>query len=188
MLENLLNNKLKRGLLGILFACPTRSFSIPELKNITRGNIKHINQALREFVRADIVEAASQKQKRYFRINPYFRLYEELEGLISDQEIEFEDEVCRKLKQIPDVKLVMLSGIFTLQPQLPVDLLVIGEEVNRAKLQRILADIEKLVGQEINYTIMSRLEYEYRQMMNDRFVRDIIDYPHLVVFNNLKNK
>ena len=79
-----------------------------------------------------------------------------------------------------------MSGIFTLQPQLPLDLLVVGEDINRARLQRVLADIKKLVGEEINFAVLDAKEYEYRRMMNDRFVRDVLDYPHLILRNTLK--
>ena len=35
---------------------------------------------------------------------------------------------------------------------------------------------------------MDEDEYEYRQHMHDRFIRDILDNPHLVVFDKLQKK
>ncbi len=186
MLENLLNTKLKERLLGIFFAFPKRSFSTSELRIVTGAKNPLLVQALREFTRAQVLNMASRRHTRFFRINPYFRLYDELEDLVAESEEKAEDQVSKILKRIPNLKLAILSGIFTLEPQLPVDLLVVGEGINHLRLQKTLAEIEKLTGQEINYSVMNTEEYEYRQLMNDRFIRDILDYPHLVVFNTLK--
>lgn len=186
MLENLLNSKLKKKLLQIFFALPQRGFSAAELKEMSGGRKGQLLEALRGFVKAQVVSIGTKRQKRFFRINPHFRLYGELEDLVSEGYLEVEDLVAKRLKQIPNLKLAVLSGVFTLEPQLPVDLLLVGQGINRLRLLRILTEIEKLIGQELNYTIMSPEEYEYRQLMNDRLVRDLLDYPHLIVFNTLK--
>lgn len=186
MLENLLNTKLKKRLLALLFAIPTRSFSASELRTITGGTSPTIKQVLKEFEAAELVSTAARRQKKYYRINPYFRLYDEIRDLVVEEDLPGEDEVGRILKKIPHVKLVILSGIFTLQPNLPADIIVVGDGINRLRLQRAILEIEKLTGQEINYSILDQKEFEYRRMMNDRFIRDVLDYPHLVVVGSLK--
>lgn len=186
MLDNLLNAKLKKKLLGIFFAHPQRSFSLFELRAATGAKNSQIQKVLREFVRAQVVEAAHKKQKRFFRINPHFRLYEELEDLLPSSEFDAEDEVSRLVKKIPNVNLAILSGIFTFQPQLGVDLLLVGDGLNRFRVSRVLEEVQKLAGQEVNYAMMKEEEYKSRQMMSDRFMRDILDHPHLVILDNLK--
>lgn len=187
MLENLISSRLKKKLLAIFFNFPKRSFSVFELRVMTGASIAQISQALKDFVRGDLVSVGSRKQRRFFRINPHFRLYDELRDLAAPSDGGApEDEVSRKIRQIPNLKLAVLSGVFTLQPHLPVDLLLVGEDVNRLRLARALADIERLCGQEINYAVMDPQEYNYRRMLSDRFIRDVFDNPNLVVFNTFK--
>lgn len=186
MLETLLNNKLKQRLLQIFFAFPERGFSVLELRQLSGSRKPAVDQALREFVRMQAVATAAKRQKRFFRINPHFRLYGEVEDLVGKEEWDLEDPVVEKLKQIPNLKLAVLSGIFTLQPLLPIDLLLVGQSIDRLRLQRILGEIEKFVGVEINYSVLDPEEYEYRRMMNDRLIRDVLDYPHMIVLGNLK--
>lgn len=169
-----------------MFTFPERSFSSAELRQMTDGGIRHITEAMREFVKSQIVNSAAKNKQRYFRINPHFSLFDELRDLVGEAAYEGEDEVAKLLARIPNVKLAILSGIFTLQPQLPLDLLAVGEDINRARLQRVLADIKKLVGEEINFAVLDAKEYEYRRMMNDRFVRDVLDYPHIILRDTLK--
>lgn len=186
MLENLFNSKLKKKLLGIFFYFPKRSFSVSELREQTGATTRFLNQALKELVRAQAVNAAAKGVKRYYGINRHFRWFDELHDLAYDPDFEVHDEVSERVKRIPNLKLALITGIFTAQPQLPADMLLVGAKVNRPRLQRVVADLERLTGSEINYILLTPEEYEYRRMMNDRFVRDILDYPHLVIFNNLK--
>ena len=186
MLENLLNSKLKKKLLGFFFTFPQRSFSIFELRQLTNSKNPLISKALREFVGAQVISVTSRGQKKYYRINPRFRLYDELLDLLGEDDLDVEDEVVKILKRLPNVKLAILSGIFSFEPHLPVDLLLVGDEINRLRFTDILTQIEKFIGQEVNYSIIPIAEYEYRQMMNDRFIRDILDYPHVIAINTLK--
>lgn len=151
---------------------------------MTESRALLVNQAIREFARAQVINVASKKHKRIFRIDPHFRLYDELKDLVMESEwYRGDDEITRLVKRISNMNLAILTGIFTFQPQLTVDLLFVGENINRSQLIRILNEIEKLVGQEVNYAALDPKEYEYRRLMNDRFIRDVLDHPHLTVFD-----
>lgn len=186
MLENLLGTRLKKKLLNILFRFPERSFSISELREMTETSLRQITDAMREFSRAQIVSAAAKKKQRYYRINPHFPLHDEIRDLAGDGEYDGEDQVAKQVLRIPNVRLAILSGIFTLHPQLPLDLLLVGDDINRLRLQKALGEIRKIVGEEVNFAILTTTEYEHRRMMNDRFVRDVLDYPHIILRNTLK--
>lgn len=184
MLENLTNTKAKQRLLNIFFHFPSRSFSQDELRAAT--GTRNIAKVLRELVRGDALRVVQRRRKQFFQINSYFLLYDELKDLVSGEKPEPRDEVSRILRRLDHAKLAVLSGIFTGEPQLPVDLLIVGDEIKRPKLVKILNEIEKLIGQEVNYVTMDSGEYDYRRMMNDRLVRDILDNHHQVVFSTLK--
>src|SRR3989344_3458707 len=186
MLENILNTKLKKRLLGIFFAFPERSFSLLEIQAMLGTKNGITNRILKDFSAAQLVNSASKKKKRYFKINPHFRLYQEIEDLVSDQEEGLEDHVVSYLKRIPNVRMAVLTGIFTLQPHLEVDLLLVGKGISRLRVQNTLNVIGKLIGEDVNYAIMDMEEFEHRQLMNDRFIRDILDNPHLEINNTNK--
>ncbi|TSA44853.1 hypothetical protein D4R52_03575 [bacterium] len=150
------------------------------------GQTRNIEAALRELARAETIQITAKKQKRYFRINPRFKLYDELHDLASDSRLSDDDEVSKIMKKLPRARLVVLSGIFAFAPHLSADMLIVGDGINRKTLGRMLSDVEKLAGQEINFAVMDPREYEYRRTMNDRFVRDILENNHIVVLDNLK--
>lgn len=181
MLENLLNTKLKKTILSILFRYPVRSFSIQEIAHLTGGNKVKARDSLREFWEMGVVSAAAKQKRRYFRINPHFRLFDELRDLVVEEDLEIDDEVIGKIRKLPNLRFAVLSGVFTLEPQLSVDLLLVGKDINKLRMQKLLSEIEKIIGEEINYCILNEDEYEYRQNMSDRFIRDLLDHPHIII-------
>jgi hypothetical protein len=72
-------------------------------------------------------------------------------------------------------------------PELPVDLLLVGK-INLNKLADFLKAVEKMMQQEINYSVMSVDEFVQRRNTFDKFIKDIFDYPHLVVVDTLQKK
>ncbi|KKW22539.1 MAG: putative transcriptional regulator [Parcubacteria group bacterium GW2011_GWA2_51_12] len=186
MLEKLLNSKIKKRLLNIFFNFPNRGFSPTELKHMTGSSVNAVATALREFVKADLLRMAARGQRRFYSLNIYYKWHDELKDLVTDEEQDLVDEVVRKLRSVPDVKVLVLSGIFSFQPQQPVDVFLVGDTVNRQRILRALDDIEEHVGEPVNYTLLGVEEYQYRKLMNDRLIRDVFDYPHIVVANVIK--
>ena len=186
MLENLLSTKAKKKILSVCFAHPKRSFTLQELRTTAEVSTRSATDAVRELVRAEVLHSGAKNRARLFRANPRFPLYHELEDLLSHDVRRDYDLIGKILKKINNARIVVLSGIFTMQPHLPVDLLIVGNNISRIRLATLLKEVEKITGLEIVYAILPVAEYEYRRMMNDRFVRDILDYPHLEVINNLK--
>jgi hypothetical protein len=57
------------------------------------------------------------------------------------------------------------------------------------KLEEFLANAKKMMGQDINYSIMTQDEFIQRRDTFDRFIRDIFDYPYLAVMDSVtKNR
>ncbi|MBI4050321.1 MAG: hypothetical protein HY398_02630 [Candidatus Doudnabacteria bacterium] len=184
MLESLTNSKAKQRLLNIFFKFPARSFTLGELRAATGA--RNLARVLRELARGEALRLATRRGKRFFQINSYFPLYDELQDLVAGEKPEPRDQVSQLLRRIDRIRLAVLSGIFTGEPHLPVDLLLVGDDLRRSRIAKIIAEIEKLIGQEINYVIMDPEEYDFRRTMSDRLVRDVIDNRHVVVFNSLK--
>jgi hypothetical protein len=97
------------------------------------------------------------------------------------------DELFLAIRRLGDVRAAFLSGIFTGYPNLPVDILLVGK-INLRKLADFLKAAEKMVGQDINYSVMSVEEFLQRRDTFDKFIKDVFDYRHLVVADELSKK
>ena len=74
-----------------------------------------------------------------------------------------------------NVKLLVLTGVFTGDETARADLLIVGDKINQRKLNNFIKEVEAEVGKEVNCVVMSAKEFNYRYDMYDRFVRDLLN-------------
>ena len=54
------------------------------------------------------------------------------------------------------------------------------------KLERTkMRTFESEIGRELRYAMLAASDFGYRLNMNDKLVRDVMDYPHRIVFDRL---
>lgn len=94
-------------------------------------------------------------------------------------------EIYERVRETGIIKLVIVAGVFVGEWENGVDLLVVGDRIKDEKLRRNIRLLESEIGKEIRYTLLSSDEFYYRLNMNDHLVRDVLDYPHRIVFDKL---
>jgi len=119
-------------------------------------------------------------------LNEMFPLISPLKNLFIEAVSFNKERMIKGLKSIGDVKLIILSGFFTQAENSPADLLLVGDRIQKPKLDRILKRIERELGKELAFTLFDSKEFLYRFSMYDRFIRDILDYPHEKALNKLE--
>lgn len=91
--------------------------------------------------------------------------------------------IIDSLKGSGKLAVVILSGTFTGDSSRPADLIVVAEPLNEKRLEQAIRAIEPQLGREIRYAAFSTPEFRYRLTIQDRLIRDTIDYPHLVLLD-----
>ena len=111
-----------------------------------------------------------------------FHFYFELKNLFAKSTSSPQCKSLAKLKNIGDVKLVLVSGIFLNYPKSKVDMVLVANNVSRAKLRSVMSSLEAEVGKEVSFVLMNSDEFKYRLDMLDRFFLDFIEgnYMELV--------
>lgn len=187
LIKELLDSKLKRRLLGGFFAFPYRSFHQNELRQSLSVPTSALARALKELRGAGLIHFFTKQRQRYYYLNRHFQWYEEIATLLSEDREERTEDLCgKRLRRLKGTKLILLTGVFAASPQLETDVLIVGEGVSLKAIAAAVSDLSRLAGGEINYTVMAPAEFEHRRLMSDRFVRDILDNPHVEIINKLK--
>ncbi len=187
MLEQIIDSKKDSAVLGFFLAAPERSFSILEVSKRLRVPYLAAAHSLTKLSSIGLLRIFSKKGKKYYLINSKYKLLPELKNQSLRAGIKYQDELFSAIKRLGEIKAAFLSGIFCGHPTLPVDILLVGK-VNLRKLSDFLKSLEKLMGQEVNYSVMSVQEFLQRRDTFDRFIKDIFDYRHLVVVDTLTKK
>jgi len=116
-------------------------------------------------------------------MNPNFEFIDALEGLLFGTEFIDLADLAKRFKRSGKVKLLLLSGIFNHSPNARLDLLVVGDNLKRTVIDKIIRSLEAEIGKELAYATFDTSEFIYRASMYDKLIRDVIDFPHERVIN-----
>ncbi len=118
-------------------------------------------------------------------LNPSFPLITPLKRLVINVAPFSRADILKKIAKSGGIKLVILSGIFIQDDNSRVDLLVVGDRIKKSSLERVFRQIEAGIGKELNYAVLSTQDFFYRLGVYDKFIRDILDYPHEKILDKL---
>ena len=62
---------------------------------------------------------------------------------------------------------------------------VVGDRIKERVLRTRMRKLESEIGRDLRYALLGSEDFAYRLNMNDKLVRDIMDYPHRIVFDRL---
>lgn len=162
-------------------------------KNTAKKKTSPSHRAAKKTVRrrSTIRRGGSANSKDQYFLNPDFEFFHELRTLILKASPAEKDKLIKKILGLGRVKLAIISGIFLTNDEGAVidtaatDLFIVGDDIDRRKLNIFLKNLEAEVGKEIKFGIMEKEEFEYRFGMFDRFVRVLLEGPHEKIINRL---
>jgi hypothetical protein len=126
-----------------------------------------------------------RKKIRGWKLSESFSLMLGLKNFILDTAPLSRDQLLKKLQRAGRIKLVILSGVFGESGPSRADILVVGDAVRKGALERAIRDIEAEVGKELTYASFKTEDFLYRLGMYDKFIRDILDYPHEKILDKI---
>ena len=130
------------------------------------------------------VEKINKQEKKYYQINKNFILFQELKNLIIKAQILHEKDFVNKLKKIGKINLFILTGFFVNKENLEIDLFVVGN-VNKVKFRALIESLEKKLGRDIRFTLMSLREFQYRKNITDTFLYEILENEKIIIIDKI---
>jgi hypothetical protein len=182
-LEQILPDKNKFNILTFFLASPQRSFFVGEIEK--RLKTKKLHPHLESLVRMGILKTFSKRNCKFYIVNKKNPMIPELRTLFAKNAKNYEDEMVKYIQRMPGLKLAILTGVFTGNPALECDVVLVGN-LSQRSLDTFVSGAEKSAGQEINYAVFDEKEFEYRKHIFDRFAKEIFDNDHLII--NKKSK
>ncbi|MDD5031638.1 MAG: hypothetical protein PHR36_01170 [Patescibacteria group bacterium] len=148
---------------------------------------------LEKLLRGEIVNVVPKKievanlsggEKKYYKANRNFVLFEEIKALIVKSQVLYEKDFIKKLNKLGSPKLFILTGVFMNNRQAPTDMLIVGR-INKNRLARTVKDLEREMGRQINYTLMDTKEFKYRKDITDVFLYSILEGSKIIVVDEI---
>lgn len=114
-----------------------------------------------------------------------FEHADSLKALILGSTVLNREKISDKLKSAGKIKLILVAGVFIDRDDSRVDIMIVGDRLNRPTIDTAFRAIESEIGKDLVYSIMETEEFNYRMKMYDKFVSDVLDYPYELVMDKI---
>lgn len=111
-------------------------------------------------------------------LNTDFTYLVQFQNLLAITGSTDKSNITKRIKNTGNIKMLVLSGIFLKDNEREIDILIVGDGIKRKSLDSAMEVIQSEIGKDLNYAIFTSEEFNYRLSLHDRFIRDILDYPH----------
>ncbi|OGZ46295.1 MAG: hypothetical protein A3J54_02695 [Candidatus Ryanbacteria bacterium RIFCSPHIGHO2_02_FULL_45_13b] len=200
ILEKLFGSHAFVKMLKLFYLNPEQVFPSREVAKRTHTKQDATRRELRLLLDIGLIRKAKQvveeeplennKKPKKVTVSGYmldtsFQLLHELRDLILTVAPLSKQELANRLRHVGRVKLAVLSGIFLKRSDSRIDMLIVGDSLKKGQLDLTLRSIESEVGKELSYAILETSDFKYRMGMNDKFIRDVFDYPHEVIIDKI---
>jgi len=170
-------------LLRLFLFNPKESFTAAEVAARARMPISEARRELPIFTESSLIRK-SQSKPPHFAVSQDFPFIPMLRQMLLSAPLRG-DDVQSRLRGVGAIKFVVLSGVFTGNFDEGIDILIVGDKINERRLRGALKVFGSDIGAELRYALLTTPDFTYRLTISDRFIRDVFDYPHRIVFDKL---
>ncbi len=205
MFEQLFGSKTRVKLLQLFYTNPNRSFYVREITRKVNEQINSVRRELSNLLGIGIITSEATNNRLYYEVNQKYEHYKPLAtifgGLATAQDSdkprdgkkakaapvapkeETEHPLAKDFRTIGKIDLVVFTGQFTRDELSGIDVLIVGN-VNQAKADRFMSELEKTEGKELRYVILQPSNYSYRLQINDRFLTNLLNSKKQIIINS----
>jgi hypothetical protein len=200
MIEQLFGSKTRVKLLSLFFNNPGRPFYVREITRKIDEQINSVRRELANMLSIGLVSSDGANNRLYYEVNPKYQYYEQLRSIFTSmpsrsadpimKETQEEDLIVKKIRSTGSIQLAFLTGSFassTRDGRTNVDIFIVGD-VNKARLAKVIGEMEQEMGRELNYSCLTPAEYDYRLGLNDRFLTSILESKKIIIIDGQEEK
>jgi predicted nucleotidyltransferase len=169
-----LRSKARQRLLAYYFANPTARLHLRDLAERLDIDPANLSKELRRLETEGLFRSELSGRQKYFQLNRGYPLFAEVRSIVS-KTVGASSLIAQSLKQIDGIEQAYLYGSFASNQQdaaSDIDVLVIGTLRDEA-LAEAMRKIERQLGREVSYTVLTRREFDSRRKRKDAFLENV---------------
>ena len=184
-LQKLFGSSARVKLLRLFLFNPRSSYTPQDAAKRARVEPDEAAREIGMFSRIGLLERAKRAGRGIrWGLASNFEYTAALQNLLLNAPGRSRDIVAR-IRAAGAFKVVILSGIFVGEWEGRLDIFLVGDRVNERKLRECIRGLEAEIGKEVRYALLTSENFLYRLNMNDKLVRDVLDYTHRIVLDRL---
>lgn len=175
MFEDLITSKSRVKLLRVLLENPTEMYHVREFVRRTDDEINAVRRELAFLLKKGILNREPRSNRVYYSLSRNYPFYFDLLKL-GAKSLGLGAAILENRAKLGKIKYAALSGRFVRRMEKSpddIDVLVVGTVV-LPELALLIREEEKRLNSEINYTVMSEDEFDFRKKRRDPFILSIL--------------
>ena len=185
MLQTLFSSRVRAKILKNFFLSPGTSYNISQLTKTLDENYSAVWKELLRLEKAGILSHRSDANSKIYSVDLNCPIEPELRRIVLKTE-GLGETICSKINKLGDLDTVFIYGSFAsgeADTQSDIDLMLIGKiEINR--FAPLIAQLEKELGRQINYTIFTKEEWASRIVSEDTFTANVMASPKIILIGD----
>lgn len=191
-LEKIFNSPAQVKIMRLFLYSGDTAFDFDTIKNKTQLSSRLVGKVLHRLFAADFIKqktvlkplsanarrGAARKKLKGWILNSRFIYLEQFKNLLMSCQESERAAIAKRFTRAGRVKLLAISGVFLQSEGSRVDILLVGDHLRQAVITQALKAIEANMGKELRYAVLETKDFLYRLSVYDKFIRDILDYPH----------
>jgi DNA-binding transcriptional ArsR family regulator len=173
--DDIITSKVRVKILDLFFSNLTEMYHVRGIVREIGEEINAVRRELDRLEKAGILKKEPRGNRIYYFVRSDYPGFGDVLSIVA-KSTGLGKQICDSRAKLGKVAFVMFSGRFArMKPRKKddnVDVLIVGEIV-LPELAMIIRSFESKLGREINYTVMTREELEYRKKRRDPFLQDI---------------
>ena len=185
-LQKLFGSDARIKLLRLFLFNPRQNYTVPDAAQRARVPERTTRKELAVFSSVGLIRRSPTRKGSGLRygINGDFTYLSVLQNLLLNAPARAKD-IFERVRPSGVIKLIVVSGVFVGDWEGRLDVLIVGDRIKEKRLRARMRKLESEIGRELRYAMLASDDFLYRLNMNDKLVRDVLDYPHRIMLDRL---
>jgi hypothetical protein len=186
VLSDIITSKVRIKILELFLSNITEMYHVRGVVREIKEEINAVRRELERLENAGILKSEARGNRLYYWPRADYSSFNDLLSMVS-KSTGLGAEITSNRNKIGKVAYVMFSGRFARRKSRKreddVDILVVGDVV-MPELAALIRREESKRGKEVNYTVMSRDEFEFRKKRRDPFLLGILSGSRIMIIGD----
>lgn len=185
-LSDIITSKVRVKILDLFFSNVKEMYHVRGIVREVKEEINAVRRELARMEKCDLLRKEGRGNRIYYYLNKDYEFYGDLLSIVS-KTTGLGAEIIQLKNKIGKLTIVMFSGKFARRIERKkedaVDILLVGD-VTLPELASVIRKEESKRGYEINYTVMTRQELDFRKRRRDPFLQEILLEERVMVIGS----
>jgi hypothetical protein len=185
-LADIITSKVRIKILQLFLSDIGEMYHVRGAVRETKEEINAVRRELERLEKAGILKSESRGNRLYYWPRTDYPFFGDLLSIVA-KTTGLGSEIVASRNKVGKLNYVMFSGRFVRRKKRrrddDIDILVVGEVV-LPELAALIRKEESKRGREINYTVMSREEFDFRKKRRDPFLLGILSASRTMIIGD----